>query len=119
MLGRFILKRAAAARRAQGKVIQSQMASFHRTASASAPDSGGKPVPINITKGASDPVTVSDAERPDWLNLKTLESELLPYEDLLRKFNQDEDSLSYREFKRLWRLANVRRIKANNLEGKK
>ena len=95
-------------------------AAFHQTSVVSGSDSGGgKPVSINIVKGAADPVTVSEAERPEWLNLKTLEAELLPYEDLLQKFNKDEDSLSYREFKRLWRLANVRRIKASNQAGKK
>ena len=76
----------------------------------------GKTVPINIVKGAADPTVVSEADRPEWLNLAHLQSSLASYEDLLKRFNEDENSLSYKEFKRLWRLANIRKIKQQNAE---
>lgn len=78
--------------------------------------SGGKTVPINIIKGGTDPETVSEADRPEWLSLKHLGKEMASFEDLQKRFNEDEDSLSYEEFKRLWRLANVRKIKGQNAD---
>jgi|Transcript_23553 large subunit ribosomal protein L54 len=70
---------------------------------------------LNILKGGTDPPILPDSEYPDWVFQLHLPRPT--YAELAKRFEEDTESLTMEEQRRMIKKWNVKRIKQNNEGG--